>query len=72
MSTRNIDALKVIRDNWVEERRVLASQFRESDDVAELVGKLVSKQLEIEALDRAIEDEQRLRPNRTTSSELGM
>lgn len=60
--TQEVKNLKAIREQWVEERRALAVGFKDSGDVEYLVAKIAQTQSEIDALDRAIEDEKRLRP----------
>jgi hypothetical protein len=68
----HIRNLKTIRDQWVEERRALAAGFLESTNAVDTVAKVASKQAEIDALDRAIADEKRLRPGKMTQGPLSL
>lgn len=55
-----ISALKKIRGDRTMERRVLVTEYRESTNPIEVVEKIVAYQAQIDAIDRAIADEERL------------
>ncbi len=55
-----LSALKRIRGDRTRERRVLVIQYREATDPIAVVEKIVAHQVQIEAIDRAIADEEQL------------
>lgn len=59
-NTTTIEALKVIRGKLAADRQALVWMCAEATDYKAAVEKLVSQQVKIEAIDRAIADEVRL------------
>jgi hypothetical protein len=55
-----LSALKRIRGDRTMERRVLVIEYREATNPIEVVEKIVAYQAQIDAIDRAIADEERL------------
>jgi hypothetical protein len=55
-----LSALKRIRGDRTMERRVLVIEYREATNPIEVVEKIVAHQAQIDAIDRAIADEERL------------
>jgi hypothetical protein len=60
-NTGQLSALKKIRGARTMDRRALVIQFREHENPTDLVKEIVACQAEIDAIDRAIADEKRLK-----------
>ncbi len=67
MADNHVSRLNKIRNDRCSERRALAEQYREANDPLEIVEKLVYLQEQIDVLDRAIADEQRIEKQRSGS-----
>jgi TolA-binding protein len=67
MADNHVSRLNKIRNDRCSERRALAEQYREANDPIEIVEKLVYLQEQIDVLDRAIADEQRIEKQRSGS-----
>jgi hypothetical protein len=67
MADNHVSRLNKIRNDRCSERRALAEQYREANDPLEVVEKLVYLQEQIDVLDRAIADEQRIEKQRSGS-----
>jgi hypothetical protein len=63
----HVSRLSKIRNDRCSERRALAMQYREAEDPLEIVEKIAFLQEQIDALDRAIADEQRIEKSRSGS-----
>jgi hypothetical protein len=64
MTENHVSRLNKIRNDRRSERRSLAMQYREAKNPIEIVEKIVYLQEQIDVLDRAIADEQRIEKQR--------
>jgi hypothetical protein len=62
--SEHVARLRKIRNDRCAERRAMALQYRDAEDPIALVEKIVRHQEQIDALDRAIADEQRIEEDR--------
>lgn len=67
MADNHVSRLNKIRNDRCSERRSLAMQYRDAKNPIEIVEELVYLQEQIDVLDRAIADEQRIEKQRPGS-----
>jgi hypothetical protein len=67
MADNHVSRLNKIRNDRCNERRALAVQYREAKNPIEIVEKIVYLQEQIDLLDHAIADEQRIEKQRPGS-----
>jgi hypothetical protein len=65
----HVARLNKIRNDRCSERRALAMQYRDAQEPLEIVERITLLQEAIDALDRAIADEQRIEENRSNKRE---